>query len=196
MSTPGHPPTHPPAYHPASSGPGQLYGLMAEFGEPEELLAAATAARAAGYTRLDAYSPYPIEGMSEALAHERSRVPLVVLLGGLLGGFGGWLLQYWSQVFVYPLNVAGRPHNSWPAFIVPTFECTILFGAIAGVVGMVLLNRLPMPYHPVFNVEAFARASRDRFFLAIEVEDPRFDRRATEEFLRGLGPAEVTEVER
>jgi Alternative complex III, ActD subunit len=174
----------------------KLHGLMAEFEEVDQVVAAAKKAREAGYTKLDAYTPFPVEGLSEALGHAKSRVPLVVLLGGLAGGFGGWLLQYWTQVYGYPMNVAGRPHNSWPAFIVPTFECTILLAAIAGVVGMILLNRLPMPYHPVFNVERFTAASRDRYFLCIEADDPRFDRRATEEFLRGLRPAEVAEVER
>ena len=169
---------------------------MAEFAEVEELLAAAGRARERGYTKLDAYTPFPVEGLSEALGQTKSRVPLVVLIGGLCGGLGGFLLQYWTQVYVYPMNVAGRPHNSWPAFIVPTFECTILFAALAGVVGMILLNKLPMPYHPVFNVERFAAASRDRYFLCIEADDPKFDRRATEEFLRDLGPSEVSEVER
>jgi hypothetical protein len=180
------------------SGPrsdDRIHGLMAEFEEPAELVAAAEAASEAGYTRMDAYSPFPVEGLNEALRHGKSKVPLIVLLGGLMGGFGGWLLQYWSQVYVYPMNVAGRPHNSWPAFIVPTFECTILFAAISGVVGMILLNKLPMPYHPVFNVERFAEASRSRFLRCIAAEDPRFDRAATESFLRGLGPSEVSEVE-
>jgi hypothetical protein len=180
----------------AAAGLARLHGLLAEFEEVEPLVEAARRAREAGYTKLDAYTPFPVEGLSEALGHRRSKVPLVVLLGGLCGGFGGWLLEYWSQVFVYPMNVAGRPHNSWPAFIVPAYECTILFGALAGVLGMILLNKLPMPYHPVFNVERFTQASRDRYFLAIEADDPRFDRRATEAFLRGLGPAEVHEVER
>jgi hypothetical protein len=175
--------------------PGRIWGLLAEFEEVDQLVAAARRAREAGYRKLDAYTPFPVEELSDALGHARSKVPLVVLLGGLAGGFGGWLLQFWSQVFVYPMNVGGRPHNSWPAFIVPTFECTILFAAIAGVVGMILLNGLPRPYHPVFNAPRFAAASRDRYFLAIEAADPRFDRHATEKFLRGLDPAEVSEVE-
>lgn len=181
---------------PATATLPRVHGLLAEFEEVDQLVAAARRAREAGYVKLDAYTPFPVENLSDALGHKRSRVPLVVLLGGLTGGFGGWLLQYWSQVIAYPLNVGGRPHNSWPAFIVPTFECTILFAAIAGVVGMILLNRLPMPYHPVFNVERFVEASRDRYFLCIEADDPKFDRAATEQFLRGLGPAEVSEVER
>jgi hypothetical protein len=173
-----------------------VYGLMAEFEEVDQVVEAARRARAAGYEKLDAYTPFPVEELSEALEHKRSRVPLVVLIGGLLGGFGGWFLQYWSQVFVYPINVGGRPHNSWPAFIVPTFECTILAAAIFGVVGMILLNKLPCPYHPVFNVERFGAASLDRYFLCIEADDPRFDRRDTESFLRSLNPSEVSEVER
>lgn len=180
--------------HPTTHAPG-VYGMMAEFESPEALVAAARAARAAGYTRLDAYTPYPVEELGEALALPRSKVPLIVLAGGLLGGFGGWLLQFWSQVIRYPLNVGGRPYNSWPAFIVVIFECTILFAAISGVVGMIALNRLPQPYHPAFNWDRFLRASRDRFFLAVEAVDPRFDRGETERFLRGLGPSEVKEVE-
>jgi hypothetical protein len=158
-------------------------------------VAAARAAREAGYTRLDTYSPYPIEEMHEVLGLPRSKVPLVVLVGGILGGLGGFFLQYWSQVIHYPLNVGGRPFNSWPSFIVITFECTILLAALSGVIGMIVLNRLPQPYHPAFNWDRFQRASRDRYFLAVEADDPRFDRHATERFLRGLGPSEVREVE-
>jgi len=171
------------------------YGILAEFATAKALVSAARQARLAGYTRLDAYTPYPVEELSEALGLRRSWVPLIVLVGGILGGLGGFMLQYWSQVLHYPMNVGGRPYNSWPAFIVPTFECTILFAAISGVVGMILLNRLPQPYHPVFNWDRFLRASRDRFFLAIEADDPKFDPRATASFLRSLEPAAVREVE-
>ncbi len=175
--------------------PAGLYGVMAEFRTGKELIAAARRAREEGFTRLDAYSPFPIEELPEALGLRRSPVPLIVLVGGILGCIGGFFLQYWTQVIHYPMNVGGRPYNSWPAFIVPTFECTILAAAIFGVVGMIAVNRLPQPYHPAFNWDHFLRASRDRFFLAIEADDPKFDRRATAEFLRGLDPSEVTEVE-
>ena len=171
-----------------------IFGLMAEFDSPTDLLLAARKAYAEGYRRLDAYSPFPIEEVSEAIGFHRSRMPLVVLMGGLLGGLGGYLMQYWIAVLNYPVNVAGRPLNSWPAFIVVTFEMTILGGALFAVFGMLALNRLPMPYHPVFNVERFAFASKDRFFLCIYANDPRFDRAQTEKFLQGLNPKQVAEV--
>src|ERR1044071_2974071 len=173
----------------------RLWGLMAEFGEPQGLIDAAHRARAAGYRKVEAYTPYPIEAVSEALGLHRSKLPLIVLVGGILGALGGYLLQYWINVWEYPLNIGGRPFHSWPAFIVPTFETTILCAALSSVLGMFFLNGLPQPYHPVFNVERFAAASRDRFFLVIEAADPQFDRRGTEDFLRGLSPSEVAEVE-
>ena len=175
---------------------GEVYGLMAEFRAPGEVLAAARAARAAGYRRMDAFTPYPMEELSEALGHHHSRLPLIVLVGGLLGALGGYALQYWAAVIEYPMNVGGRPVHSWPAFIVPTFETTILCAALSAVLGMFALNGLPMPYHPVFNARNFALASRDRYFLLIEAGDPHFDRAATERFLWTLSPAEVSEVER
>src|SRR4051812_42334081 len=172
-----------------------VYGLMAEFPTAEALIEASHQVHAAGYEKVDAFTPYPIEAVSEALALPRSKVPLIVLLGGLFGGFGGWMLQYWSQVIRYPMNVGGRPTLSWPAFIVPTFECTILGAALSAVVGMIVLNGLPQPYHPVFNVPRFALASRDRFFLVIEARDSRFDPAATRRFLAGLNASEVSEVD-
>lgn len=173
---------------------GALYGLMAEFQKPQEVLAAARAAHAAGYRRIDAFTPYPMEELSEALGHHHSRVPLIVLLGGIAGAAGGYFLQYWAAVLEYPMNVGGRPVHSWPAFIVPTFETTILGAALAAVLGMFALNGLPQPYHPVFNAKNFALASRDRYFLLIEARDPQFDRAATERFLASLSPSEVSEV--
>jgi hypothetical protein len=167
---------------------------MAEFHEPAAVVAAARAAHEAGYTKLDAYSPFPIEELAEALGHHKSRLPLLVLGGGITGAVAGYALQYWSSVIEYPLNIGGRPLHSWPAFIVPTFETTILFAAGTAVLGMLALNGLPQPYHPVFNVPSFALASRDRFFLCIEARDPKFHLDETRRFLEGLG-GEVAEVE-
>jgi hypothetical protein len=172
-----------------------IYGLMAEFPSADALVAAAHQVHEAGFQKVDAFTPYPIEAVSEALALPRSKVPLLVLVGGLLGGLGGYMLQYWSQVIRYPMNIGGRPVHSWPSFIVPTFECTILGAALTAVIGMILLNGLPLPYHPVFNVPRFALASRDRFFLVIEAVDPKFDPDATRSFLAGLNASEVSEVE-
>jgi len=171
-----------------------LYGLMAEFETPTALVAAAERARLEGYRNMDAYSPIPIEELNEALGLRRTRLPRRVLAGGVCGGLAGYGLEYWSQVIAYPMNVGGRPYHSWPHFIPVTFETTVLGAALCAFVGMWALNRLPMPYHPVFNVPAFARASRDRFFLCIEATDPRFDRHATAKFLEGLHPVGVSEV--
>jgi hypothetical protein len=167
---------------------------MAEFEDPNELLRAVRGARQAGYQKMDAYTPFPVEGLAEALGFRHTRVPLLILIGGVVGCVGGFFMQYWCAVISYPVNVGGRPLNSWPMFIPVTFELTVLCGALAAVVGMLALNRLPMPYHPVFNVPRFALASRDRFFLCIEALDPRFDREATRQFLAGLQPREVSEV--
>lgn len=171
-----------------------IYGLMAEFNSATELVHATQAAYAAGYRKMDAYSPYPIEEAAEALGFHKSRVPLVVLLGGLLGGLGGYAMQYWISVISYPLNIGGKPYHSWPSFIVPTFELTILFAGLSGVFGMFALNGLPQPYHPVFNVERFARVTRDKFFLCVEAADPHFDLVGTQHFMEGLGPVSITEV--
>jgi hypothetical protein len=174
---------------------GALYGLMAEFDNPNDLVAAARRAREAGYVRLDAYTPYPIEALTEALDIHDRRLPAVVLGGGILGGLAGYALCYWSSVLEYPLNIGGKPYHSAPAFIVPTFETTILFAAFAAVLGMLALNGLPMPYHPVFNTPRFALASRDRFFLCIEARDPKFDHEGTRAFLTTLGSSVVMDVE-
>jgi len=172
----------------------RIHGLLAEFDEPRALIAAAVRARAEGYRRMDAYTPFPVEGLAEALGFRKNRLPLLVLAGGIVGAAGGYFLQYWGNAVDYPLNVGGRPLNSWPAFMVPAFETTILCAALAAVLGMLALNGLPKPYHPVFNVPSFALASRDRFFLAIEADDPAFDLERTRAFLESLGPREVSLV--
>ena len=171
-----------------------VYGLMAEFDTPDGLVAAAEKTRLAGYRQIDAYSPIPIEELNEALGLRRTRLPKLVFLGGLLGGLGGYSLEYWSQAIAYPINIGGRPFHSWPHFIPVTFETTVLGAALTAFVGMWALNKLPQPYHPVFNVPAFARASTDRFFLCIEAADPRFELDATRRFLEGLHPVGVSEV--
>jgi hypothetical protein len=174
--------------------PSAVYGLMAEFDDPNSLITATARAHAEGYRCMDAYSPYPIEELHEALGAHHTRLPLIVLIGGLTGCIGGYGLQYWSSVMAYPLNIGGKPLHSWPAFIPVTFECTILLAALSCVLGMLALNGLPQPYHPVFNVPRFALASRNRFFLCIESTDPKFDVEATRHFLETLDPREVTSV--
>ena len=170
------------------------YGLMAEFDDPNDLVSATRQARTQGYRKMDAYSPLPIEELHEALGAHHTRLPLIVLLGGIAGCVGGYALQYWAAAIAYPLNVGGKPLHSWPAFIPVTFECTILVAALSAVFGMLALNGLPQPYHPVFNVPRFALASRNRFFLCIEASDPRFDLHETRAFLETLNPREVTAV--
>lgn len=171
-----------------------IHGLMAEFNSSADLIAAAHQTHDAGYTQVDAYTPYPIEEVSEALGHHRSKLPIIVLLGGILGALGGYSLQFWAATIAYPMNIGGRPFHSWPAFIVPTFECTILGAALFAVLGMFALNGLPHPYHPVFNVPRFALASRDRYFLVIEARDPKFHPDATRRFLTNLHASEVSDV--
>jgi hypothetical protein len=171
-----------------------VYGLMAEFESPTSLAAAARTVRERGYRRVEAYSPFPIEAVNEALGLHHNRLPMLVLMGGILGGLTGYLMQYYLAVVDFPINVGGRPLHSWPSFIIITFELTILFAALATVLGLLGLCGLPMPYHPVFNVPRFALASRDRFFLCIESRDPLFNRHDTAEFLTSLDPREVVEV--
>src|ERR1700730_948177 len=171
-----------------------LYGVMGEFETAKQLLHAAAKVRDAGYRNMDAYAPFPVEGLSEALGLRRSLVPLITLLGGLGGGLTGFRFQYWVNVFAYPMNVAGRPLNSWPAFIPVTFELTVLGAATFAVFGMLAMNKLPQPYHPVFNVERFGQASTDKFFLCIEARDPKFDLAETSRFLQSLHAEHVNEV--
>ena len=171
-----------------------LYGIMAEFEQPEQVVNAAKSAYAAGYRKMDAYSPLPVHGLSEALGFQYTRLPMIVLIGGILGCLGGFAFQYWVSVINYPVIIGGKPMNSWPSFIPVTFECTILFAALSAVFGMLALNGLPHPYHPVFNVDRFEHATRDRFFLCIEARDPKFDRAGTRAFLEGLEAHEVSEV--
>jgi hypothetical protein len=172
-----------------------LYGVMAEFESPADLVAAARRVYAAGYRRINGYSPYPIEELSEAIGFTRTSLPLIVFIGGLLGGLGGFFMQYWIEVINYPINVGGKPYNSWPAFIPITFETTVLSAAFAAVLGMLVLNKLPQPYHPVFNVPNFALATRDRFFLAVEANDPKFHHDEVVALLKSLNALEVNDVE-
>ena len=171
-----------------------IYGVMAEFDNPTALVNAARAARDKGYRKLDAYSPFPIGELSDVLDLHKNRLPLIVLAGGIVGGMVGYLMQYYVTVWDFPINIGGRPLHSWPAYIVITFELTILLAAISAVMGLLALCGLPMFYHPAFNVPRFALASRNRFFLSIEATDPLFDARATSEFLETLEPKEVSEV--
>ncbi|MBI2149921.1 MAG: DUF3341 domain-containing protein [Acidobacteria bacterium] len=168
---------------------------MAEFGNQEDLLAAARRAYDEGYRRMDAYTPLPVEGLVEALGLRHTHLSLIVLIGGVIGCIGGFYLQYWISAIDYPLNVGGRPWNSWPSFIPVTFELTILVAALSALLGMLVLNRLPMPYHPVFNVPRFELATRNRFFLCIEARDLKFDRAGTRKFLEGLRSLGVYDVE-
>jgi hypothetical protein len=172
-----------------------LHGVMGEFATPQDLVEAIETVREQGYTKLDAYMPYPIEEAWEALGHHKSPVPLIVLIGGIVGGLSGFFLQYWVSVIEYPLNVGGRPLNSWPSFIPVTFECTILGAVLAAVAGVFILNGLPEPYHPVFNVARFAFASRNRYFLCIEATDPKFNRDTAHQVLLELKAVEATDVD-
>src|SRR6202451_2879341 len=156
------------------------YGLMAEFATPEQLLEAAQHTHDAGYRRIDAFAPYPIEGLAHAIGFHRTRLPLIVLLAGIFGGASGFSLQYYAAAISYPINVGGRPLNSWPAFIPVTFELTILFAALSAVLGMLIMNRFPTPYHPLFNCPHFELASQSAFFLCIESTAANFDRQRTE----------------
>jgi hypothetical protein len=173
-----------------------IYGVVAEFPTPHELIQAVEKTREAGYRRIEAYTPFPVEGLPEALALKRNNVPLITLIGGLTGGLGGFFFQYWASVIAYPINVGGRPLNSWPAFIPVTFELTVLGAALSAVFGMLALNGLPRPHHPLFNVQRFVRhATSDRFFLCIEARDPQFNISESARFLKALHATHVIEVE-
>ncbi|MBV8313609.1 MAG: DUF3341 domain-containing protein [Planctomycetaceae bacterium] len=172
-----------------------IYGLMAEFTNPDDLVEAAKRAYERGYRRMDAYTPMPVEGLAEAIGFWRNRMALLVLIGGLAGAATAFVMMWYSAVINYPLNIGGRPLLSWPAFIPITFELTVLFAAFSAVLGMLGLNGLPMPYHPVFNVPSFEMASRNHFFLCIQADDPLFDREETGRFLASLKPKEVCEVD-
>jgi len=172
-----------------------IHGLMAEFDAPEDILAAAGAARRKGYREMDAYTPFPMEELTDALGIRHTTLSLFVLCCGIAGGLIGFFMQYFTSVIDYPVNIGGKPLNSWPQFIPITFEMTILFAAIGAVVGMIFRNGLPRPVHPVFNVDRFELATRDKFFLCIEATDPLFHQEETAKFLNSLGPSHVTVVE-
>ncbi len=174
--------------------PHGIYGVMAEFQTPTELVNAASAARDAGYHHMDAYSPFPIEELNDVLHLHKNKLPLIVLLGGICGGLTGFGLQWYITVFNFPTNIGGRPLFSWPSYIVITFELTILFAALSATLGLLGLCGFPTPYHPVFNVPRFEKATRDGFFLCIEAHDPLFSLEKTKSFLGGLDAREVTEV--
>jgi len=178
----------------AASSEAGVYGMTAEFATPEELMDAAEAARLAGYKKMDAYSPFPIHGLSDAIGFKSVAVPYIVFFGGLIGTFTGFTLEWYTQTIDYPLNVGGKPFDSLPAFIPVSYEMTILFASLSAVFGMFALNKLPQPYHSIFNAPGFARASQDRFFLAIEAEDRMYDAEATRTFLMEQKPINVAEV--
>ena len=179
----------------AADGDSELYGVVAEFDTPEAVIDAANRAREAGYKKMDAYTPFPVNGLDEALGMSNTRLGWFVLFMGITGGLAAFAMQYYVNAIFYPLNIGGKPLNSWPNFIVITFECTILFSAFTAGLFMLARNGLPQPYHPIFNTPNFATATRDHFFLCIEATDEQFDAAEVGEFLRTLEPLRVSEVE-
>jgi len=173
----------------------KIYGVLAEFEHAEELIEAAKKTRDAGYEKIDAYTPFPLEGIDEAIGFKKNGIALIVLIAAICGLIGGYFMQYYASVIHFPLNVGGRPFNSWPSFMPITFECTILAAAFGAVFGMLALNGLPTPYHPLFNVPEFELASRSRFFLCIKARDKKFDLYEARKFLKGLNPHGVYDVE-
>jgi hypothetical protein len=172
-----------------------LHGILAEFAEPEALIAAIRKVRGQGYSKLEAYTPFPVEGLTDELGHKRTKIQWIILCGGLVGGLGGFGLQCWINLVAYPINYGGRPQFSWPAFMPVTFELTVLAAAFSAVVGMIVLNGLPQPYHPVFNVKEFDAASKDKFFLCVESGDAKFDVESVKSALKAAGATAVFEVE-
>lgn len=172
----------------------ESFGLLAEFAEVDDLVAAAGRAHKEGYRLVEAYAPFPVEALAEALDFRRTGIRIVVLCGGIVGCLAGWALEYYTTVISYPLNVGGRPLNSWPSFVPVMFEMTVLVAALSAVLGMLAMNGLPRPHHPLFNVPQFDRATQDKFFLFIRHDDPKFHARTTREFLERLGATEVTDV--
>jgi hypothetical protein len=173
----------------------RLHGVMAEFDSAQDVVEAARKTMSHGFTRVEAYSPVPVEELNDIIHRTRTVLPKLVLAGGLAGMATGFLLQYWASAIAYPMNVGGRPQASWITFIIPSYELTILFAALTAVIGMIVLSGLPQPYHPVFNVDRFAMASSDKFFLVVESADPKFDQQATTAFLRGTGAKGVYDVD-
>jgi hypothetical protein len=171
-----------------------IYGLIAEFSGSEEILSAAKCAYEFGFRKIDAFTPFPIDGLAAALGRRKPLIPLIVLIAAICGGIGGYFMQWYAMAVDYPINVGGRPLNSWPMFVPITFELTILSGALAAIIAMLALNKLPEPYHPVFDAPHFHRASTDKFFLYIEAGDPKFDLAATRKFLETLKPELISEV--
>jgi hypothetical protein len=178
----------------AAADGSQIYGLLAEFAAPADVLEATRRAYERGYRMMEAYTPFPVEGLAEALGFHRNRIPAVVFIGGLIGGIGGFYMQWFSAVVHFPLNIGGRPLNSWPSFIPITFELTVLIAALAAVLGMLGLNGLPRPHHPVFNVPSFALASRNRFFLCLQSRDPLFEIDSARRFLEEQNPRSISLV--
>ena len=183
-------------YSPPPPPPPPIYGIVAEFDSPEAILEAARRAHEAGYRDAEAYTPFAVQGLSQALGFKRSRVAAIVLAGAIVGCSGAFFMQWYANVLSYPWNIGGKPPNSWPAWIPITFELTVLCSALAAVIGMLALNRLPQPSHPLFNVPEFQLATRDRFFLCIEASDPKFDLAETRQFLEQFAPLRVSEVPR